>query len=75
MWIRRMDGLEEAKIAKLQLTGTQSFFLSPRMHYKAVLTLIGGILIHLTLGTLYTASNLTSYVISYLHVIKRQPVR
>ena len=44
------------------------------MHYKAVLTLVGGILIHLTLGTLYTASNLTSYVISYLHVVKRQPV-
>lgn len=44
------------------------------MHYKAALTLIGGILIHLTLGTLYTASNLTSYVISYLHVVKRQPV-
>lgn len=44
------------------------------MHYKAVLTLIGGILIHLTLGTLYTASNIATYVISYLHVAKGQKV-
>ena len=44
------------------------------MHYKAVLTLMGGVLIHLTLGTLYTASNLTTYVISYLHVVKQEKV-
>ena len=40
------------------------------MRAKAILTLIGGILIHLTLGTLYTSSNLTTYVLSYLHVVK-----
>lgn len=44
------------------------------MHTKAVLTLIGGILIHLTLGTLYTSSNLATYVISYCHVVKGQKV-
>ncbi|KAK8804570.1 hypothetical protein WA588_004780, partial [Blastocystis sp. NMH] len=33
---------------------------------------MGGVLIHLTLGTLYTASNLTTYVISYLHVVKQE---
>ena len=44
------------------------------MHCKSVLTLIGGVLIHLTLGTLYTASNLTTYVISYLHVVKQEKV-
>lgn len=44
------------------------------MHYKAILTLIGGVLIHLTLGTLYTASNIATYVISYLHVVKGQKV-
>lgn len=44
------------------------------MHTKAVLTLIGGVLIHLTLGTLYTSSNLATYVISYCHVVKGQKV-
>lgn len=44
------------------------------MHTKAVFTLIGGILIHLTLGTLYTSSNLATYVISYCHVVKGQKV-
>lgn len=44
------------------------------MRSKAILTLLGGILIHLTLGTLYTASNITTYVISYLHVVKGQKV-
>ena len=53
------------------LHGTQLFIL---MHVKAVLTLVGGILIHLTLGTLYTASNLSTYVISYLHVVKNERV-
>ena len=38
------------------------------MHAKALLTLVGGILIHITLGTMYTSSNLTPYVVSYLHV-------
>ena len=44
------------------------------MRSKAILTLLGGILIHLTLGTLYTASNITTYVISYLHVVNGQKV-
>ena len=44
------------------------------MHAKAILTLIGGILIHITLGTMYTSSNLTPYVISYLHVAKKHAV-
>ena len=44
------------------------------MHAKAILTLIGGILIHFTLGTMYTTSNLTPYVISYLHVVKKHAV-
>lgn len=44
------------------------------MHTKAALTLFGGILIHLTLGTLYTSSNLATYVISYCHVVKHQEV-
>lgn len=47
---------------------------SLKMRVKAILTLLGGILIHLTLGTLYTASNITTYVISYLHVVKGQKV-
>ena len=44
------------------------------MHAKAILSLIGGILIHITLGTMYTSSNLTPYVISYLHVVKKNAV-
>lgn len=44
------------------------------MHVRAILTLIGGILIHFTLGTMYTTSNLTPYVISYLHVVKKHAV-
>ena len=55
------------------LIGTQLFILF-KMHVKGVLTLVVGILIHLTLGTLYTASNLSTYVISYLHVVKNQKV-
>ncbi len=44
------------------------------MHAKALLTLVGGILIHITLGTMYTSSNLTPYVVSYLHVAKKHAV-
>ena len=37
---------------------------------KAARTLIGGIIVHLTLGIGYTTANLATYVISYLHVVK-----
>lgn len=37
---------------------------------KGLLTTMGGILIHLTLGTIYSISNMNTYIISYLHVIR-----
>lgn len=51
--------------------GTHLFFI---MHRKAIISLIGGMLIHLTLGAVYTTSNIVTYVISYLHVVKHQAV-
>lgn len=36
------------------------------IHWKAIAALIGGVMIHLTLGTVYTWGNLTLYLISYV---------
>ena len=44
--------------------------LKKKMNSKAIKTLIGGIIVHLTLGIGYTTANLATYVISYLHVVK-----
>lgn len=44
------------------------------MNYKGFLAVLGGTLIHLTLGAVYTSSNIITYVISYLHVVKEQTV-
>ncbi|KAK8811348.1 hypothetical protein WA158_003082 [Blastocystis sp. Blastoise] len=38
---------------------------------KGLFTLLGALIIHITLGTLYSISNMNSYVISYLHVIRQ----
>ena len=45
------------------------------MNFKALRTIIGSVLIHISLGTVYTAGNMISYIISYLHVLKEQAVR
>lgn len=36
------------------------------MHIRAILSVIGGILIHIILGTIYTWGNLNMYIISYV---------
>ena len=45
------------------------------MNFKALRTIIGSVLIHISLGTVYTAGNMITYIISYLHVLKEQAVR
>ena len=45
------------------------------MKAKAIRTIFGGVLIHLSLGSLYTAANMITYIISYLHVLKGHTVR
>ena len=45
------------------------------MKAKAIRTIFGGVLIHLSLGSLYTAANMITYIISYLHVLKGHAVR
>lgn len=45
------------------------------MNFKALRTIIGSALIHISLGTVYTAGNMITYIISYLHVLKEQAVR
>ena len=35
-------------------------------NYKGICSLIGGFLIHLTLGTFYTIGNMNTYMTSYL---------
>ena len=37
------------------------------MNPKAFRTIVGGILIHMSIGTVYTASNMITYIISYIH--------
>lgn len=37
------------------------------MNPKGLRTIIGGILIHMSIGTIYTASNMITYIISYIH--------
>ena len=44
------------------------------MKSKAIRTIFGGVLIHLYIGSLYTAANMITYIISYLHVLKGQAV-
>ena len=44
------------------------------MNFKALRTIIGSVLIHISLGTVYTAGNMITYIISYLHVLKEQAV-
>ena len=39
------------------------------MNLKAFRTVLGGVLIELSLGSLYTAANMITYIISYIHVI------
>lgn len=51
------------------------FFLgSSKMNYKALRTIIGGVLIHMSIGTIYTASNMITYIISYIHVLLNNSV-
>ena len=45
------------------------------MNFKALRTIIGSVLIHMSIGTVYTAANMITYIISYLHVLKEQAVR
>ena len=35
--------------------------------FRGVLVLIGGFLVHLTLGTIYTFGNIAPYIVSYIH--------
>ena len=44
------------------------------MNFKALRTIIGSVLIHISIGTVYTAANMITYIISYLHVLKEQAV-
>ena len=39
------------------------------MNLKAFRTVLGGVLIELSLGSLYTAANMITYIISYIHVV------
>lgn len=43
-----------------------------KMNGKAIRTVIGGILVHFTFGTIYTCANMITYIISYLHVVEEQ---
>ena len=39
------------------------------MNLKAFRTVLGGVLIHISLGSIYTAANMITYIISYIHVV------
>ena len=39
------------------------------MNFKAIRTVLGGVLIHISLGSIYTAANMITYIISYIPVV------
>ena len=51
-----------------------SFSTQKDMNSKALRTIIGGVLIHLSIGAIYTASNMITYIISYIHVLLENQV-